>query len=48
MVPHHISLKRDLNEKYISRMHDLCAVSEQSVSENVFCKVAADGLTPNF
>ena len=47
-VPHHIFLKRDLNEGYIFHMHDLCVVSEQSVSENVFYKVAADGLTPNF
>ena len=47
-VPHHIFLKRDLNQGYISRIHDLCVVSERSVSENVFYKVAADGLTPNF
>ena len=33
---------------YISRIHDLYVVSDESVFENVFYKVATDGLTPNF
>ena len=48
-VPHGIFLKRDLTMRgHICHTHDLSVVSEESVSENVFHKVAADGLTTNF
>ena len=33
--------------EYISRIHDFCVVSDESVFENVFYKIKADGLTPN-